>query len=80
MSSALNALNRVFIKNCVFSKKKSIFCDLSLASTGLLIGWNENGQPIGVTMCTKISDHMSPSSRGWVAVNREKTHFLMNTL
>ena len=50
---------KVIIKYCVFFQEFSIFCHLSLASTGLLLGCSKNSQPIRVTVHSDpISDEL----------------------
>ena len=73
---------RVFIKYCVFSHKNL----LSLAtspSPALGCYWLYRKWPANKSDCTLrslVRMSCSPTFRGWVAVNWEKTQFLMNTL
>ena len=71
----------VFIKYCVFFQELSIFCDLSFASTGLLLAvqkWSTNKRDCTLGSLARMS--CSSTCRRWVVVNWEKTQFFMNTL
>ena len=67
-------LYRVFIEYFVFSKNFKHFCDLSLANT-------RRKWPANKSDCVHsylISDVLLSYMQGWVAVNWDKTQFLMS--
>ena len=72
---------RVFIKYCVFSKNFHYLATSPSPALGfywLYKKWSANKSDCSLRSLTKTSS--SPTCRGCVAVNLEKTQFLMNTL
>ena len=67
-----------------FSQEFSLFCQLSLANTGLLLVV-KIGQPIGMTVHSHLVESFGNlfqryADEGWVAVDNETSQLFLNTL